>query len=162
VHEFRRFAELPRRSGAPFELALDIHPDETADLQLLHETGWTLADPKAVASTPSVYRRYLQGSGAEVMIAKGMYVDSRSGWFSERSICYLASGRPVLAQDTGLAELYPVGDGLVTFSNLDEAVAGVESIMAAPADHARAARELAEEYFDSRRVLSRLLDEVLA
>ena len=160
VHEFRRFAELPRRSGAEFELALDIHPDEIADLKLLRQTGWALADPKAVASTPEVYRRYLQHSGAEVMIAKGMYVDSRSGWFSERSICYLASGRPVLAQDTGLAELYPVGDGLVTFSNLDEAVAGVEAIRAAPEHHARAARELAEDHFDSRVVLSHLLDEV--
>jgi hypothetical protein len=162
VHEFRRFAALPLRSGGDFELALDIHPDETSDLELLRTNGWTLTDPVPVACTPDAYRRYLQASQAEVMIAKGMYVDSVSGWFSERSICYLASGRPVLAQDTGLADLYPVGDGLVTFTDLDEAVAGVEAIRAAPDHHSQAARALAEEHFDSDRVLTRLLDEVAA
>jgi hypothetical protein len=91
-----------------------------------------------------------------------MYVDSHSGWFSERSICYLASGRPVLAQDTGLAGLYPVGSGLVTFSSLEEAVAGVDSIRRDYRRHAAAARELAEAYFDSDRVLARLLVEASA
>jgi hypothetical protein len=96
------------------------------------------------------------------MVAKEMYVASRSGWLSERSLCYLASGRPVLAQDTGLEELYPTGEGLVTYTTLDEAVAGVESIRAEPAAHAAAARALAEEHFDSDRVLGRLLDRMTA
>jgi glycosyltransferase involved in cell wall biosynthesis len=96
------------------------------------------------------------------MVAKGMYVDSRSGWFSERSICYLACGRPVLAQDTGLAELYPAGSGLITFSTLEEAVAGVESIVGDYDRHSRAARAIAEEYFDSDKVLTRLVERVLA
>jgi glycosyltransferase involved in cell wall biosynthesis len=96
------------------------------------------------------------------MVAKGMYVDSRSGWFSERSICYLASGRPVLAQDTGIGRLYPTGTGLVTFRSVEEAAEGVEAVMSDYTRHASGARELAEEYFDSDRVLPRLLDLVAA
>ena len=91
-----------------------------------------------------------------------MYVQSRSGWFSERSICYLATGRPVLAQGTGLEDLYDVGRGLVTYDDLDEAVAGVESIRADPEGHAAAARALAEEHFGSDHVLGRLLDQLAA
>jgi hypothetical protein len=94
------------------------------------------------------------------MVAKEMYVASRSGWFSERSACYLASGRPVLAQDTGLEGLLPTGEGLVTFSDLDDAAAGVEAITGDWQRHARAARDLAEKYFDSDVVLGRLLDVV--
>jgi hypothetical protein len=160
VHQMRRFTDLPGVAPADFELALDIHPDEREDIGLLRDRGWMLSDPSLAAATPSSYRRFVQGSGAELMVAKGMYVDSRSGWFSERSICYLASGRPVLAQDTGLGELYPTGRGLVTFSTLDEAAAGVESIVADHAGHSAAARGIAEEYFDSDRVLSRLADRL--
>jgi hypothetical protein len=160
VHELRRFAGLPGRAGGSFELALDIHPDEREDLALLRSNGWKLVDPVSVAGTPEAYRRYLQASQAELMVAKGMYVDSRSGWLSERSICYLASGRPVLAQDTGLGELYPVGQGLLTFTDLEQAVAGAGAIRAAPQQHAEAARALAEAHFDSDLVLTRLLDRV--
>jgi hypothetical protein len=162
VHEFRRFADLPRTcgGGAGFELALDIDPAETADLSLLADRGWRLVDPALAGRTPGSYRTYIERSAAEFMVAKGMYVDSASGWFSERSICYLASGRPVLAQDTGLGELYPLGEGLLTFSTLDEAVAGVEAIRADPARHARAARAIAEEHFDSDKVLGRLLERL--
>jgi hypothetical protein len=160
AHEFRRFAGLPRACGASFELALDIDAAETADLALLADGGWALADPARVGRTPASYRAFIAASAAEFMVAKGMYVDSASGWFSERSICYLASGRPVLAQDTGLGELYPLGAGLLAFSTLDEAAAGVEAIRSDPATHARAARALAEEHFDSDRVLARLLERV--
>jgi hypothetical protein len=162
VHQFRRFSDLPRIADARFELALGIDAAEHEEAGRLRSRGWALVDPSSVAATPSGYRRYLQGSSAELMVAKGMYVDSRSGWFSERSICYLASGRPVLAQDTGLAELYPVGSGLVTFSSLEGAVAGVDSIRREYRRHAAAARDLAEAYFDSDRVLARLLAEALA
>ena len=113
-----------------------------------------------MAATPHGYRDYIQNSMAELMVAKGMYVDARSGWFSERSICYLASGRPVLAQDTSLNGLIPSGEGLLTFTTLEEAVAGVESIRSDYPRHAAAARSLAEEHFDSDRVLSRLLNEL--
>jgi glycosyltransferase involved in cell wall biosynthesis len=160
VHEFRRFAELPRRSGASFELALDIDPAEVDDLALLRANAWVLVPPASVADTPRAYRRYLQHSQAELMVAKGMYVESRSGWLSERSLCYLACGRPVLAQDTGLGDLYPVGQGLVTFTDIDDASAGVEAIEQNLQQHSDAARALAETHFDSDLVLGRLLDRV--
>ena len=160
VHEMRRFAELPRLAGGTFELALDIHPSDAGDAQLLRAGGWRLLDPHAVASTPADYRRYVQRSDAELMIAKGIYVGTRGGWLSERSLCYLASGRPVVAQDTGFGECHPTGDGLLAFSTLDEALAGVEAVRADPAGHSAAARELAREAFGSDRVLSRLLDRV--
>lgn len=157
VHEFRRFAPLPQMTGRPFELALAIHPADAPDLQLLRTHGWTLVEPTRVASSTGGYRRYIAESQAELMIAKGIYVQTRSGWFSERSACYLASGRPVLAQDTGLEGLLPLGEGLLTFSTPDEAAAGVEAIAADYGRHARAAREIAVEHLDSDVVLTRLL-----
>jgi hypothetical protein len=160
VHQFRRFADLPRRAGGSFELALDIHPADAADAGLLRAGGWELVSPATVAATPDGYRRFVQGSGAELMVAKGMYVDSRSGWLSERSLCYLASGRPVIAQDTGFGELHPAGEGLLAFATPDEAVAAVEAVRADPVRHSRAARALAEERFCSDRVLGALLDAV--
>jgi hypothetical protein len=160
VHQFRRFAELPRLASGTFELALAIHQDDAADSDLLRAGGWDLVDPSVVAATPDGYRRYLQASHAEIMVAKGIYVDSRCGWLSERSLCYLASGRPVLAQDTGFTALYPVGEGLLSFSTMDEALAGIEAIRAHPGRHSAAARALAEEHFDSDRILGRLLDEI--
>jgi hypothetical protein len=160
VHQLRRFVDLPHRAGGSFELALDIHPDDEADAARLRAGGWHLVPPASVAASIDGYRCYVQGSDAEIMVAKGMYVDSRSGWISERSLCYLASGRPVLAQDTGFGELYPTGEGLVSFSTPEEAVEGAAAIRADPRRHAVAARELAEAHFDSDRVLGRLLDAV--
>jgi hypothetical protein len=160
VHEFRRFAELPSRTSARFEVALDIDDADAADRKRLHEQGWVLADPRKTARDPWRYRTYVQGSSAELMIAKNLYVDTRSGWFSDRSACYLASGRPVLAQDTGLGNLLPCGEGLVIFSTLEEAVAGVEDITGDFERHSRAAREIAEEHFAAERVLPRLLQDL--
>jgi hypothetical protein len=160
VHEFRRFLELPHRTRAAFEIALDIHEAEHDDLRRLKEHGWTLADPGVVAGDPWRYRDYVIGSKAELMVAKSMYVEAKSGWFSDRSACYLSSGRPVLAQDTGLASLLPTGEGLVTFTTVDEAVAGTEAISGDYARHAQAAREVAAACFASDVVLSRLLAEL--
>jgi hypothetical protein len=162
VHEFRKFVRLPSLSRQSFEIALDIDPGEVDDLALLRDHGWSLADPSAVAGDPWAYRRYVQQSKAELMIAKNMYVESRSGWFSDRSICYLASGKPVLAQRTGFEERYPTGAGLVAFGTLDEALEGAEEISRDYRRHALAARSLAEEHFDSRKVLGRLLELVEA
>jgi hypothetical protein len=160
VHEFRKFAPLPRLSGRPFQLALDIHPHEVKDLALLADNGWSLVDPEVVAGDPWAYQEYVQGSKAEFMVAKNMYVQANSGWFSDRSICYLASGRPVLAQDTGLEGLYPTDEGLLTFSTMEEALFGVEQISNDYARQAHAARAIAEEYFESDKVLSRLLSKL--
>jgi hypothetical protein len=160
VHEFRKFLELPRPSGKAFELALDIHANETADLARLADNGWSLVDPRQVACDPESYQQYIQNSWAEFMVAKEMYVKTRSGWFSDRSICYLASGKPVLAQDTHLKHLYPTGEGLLVFSTLDDALAGVSELARNYARHARAARQIAEECFDSDKVLRRLLSKL--
>ena len=161
VHEFRKFATLPTMvDDADFEIALDIHSAETKDLALLQDNEWRLADPKIVAADPDAYRRYIQQSMAELMIAKNMYVATRGGWFSDRSICYLASGKPVLAQDTGLAELYPTDTGLVTFSTLPEAAAGAQKIAKDYDTHAAAARKIAEDHFDSDKVLPKLLKKL--
>ncbi len=160
VHEFRKFAHLPRRIGRRCEFALDIHPSETKDLALLEAGGWQLVDPRKVARDPASYRSYVQTSWAEFMVAKNTYVQSRSGWFSDRSICYLASGKPVLAQDTGIRELYPVGEGLLVFSDLEQAVAAIEEFEQDYLRHARAARKIAEDYFDSDRVLGELISKL--
>ena len=157
VHEFRQFASLPALSRQPFQVALDIHAAEQKDITLLETNQWTLVDPTVVTRDPWVYRQYIQSSQAEFMVPKGMYVQANSGWFSERSICYLASGKPVLAQETGLQGLYPLGEGLLTFRTLAEAQAGVEEITGNYTRHTRAARALAEEYFASAKVLGSLL-----
>jgi hypothetical protein len=157
VHAFREFFELPRLVDAEFELALDIDEAEVDDLRALEANGWHLVDPREVAGSPTAYREYVQRSRAEFCVAQDMYVATRSGWLSDRSLCYLSSGKPVLAQDTGLGDMYPTGEGLLTFSNLEEAAAGVEEIQRNYDRHSRAARALAEEHFDSDRVLRRLL-----
>ena len=160
VHEFRKFVDLPRRSGRRFELALDIHPDEQRDLALLRDGGWSLVNPRGVAGDSESYRRYIQRSRGELMVAKNIYVDTHSGWFSDRSVCYLASGRPVLAQDTGWSRHFPTDGGLLAFSTLDDAVLGIEEIERDYERHCRAARGVAERYFDSDLVLRRLLDQL--
>ena len=155
VHEFRPLAGVPRRVAARFELALDIHAGDEGDAKLLRRGGWSLLDPTAVAGDPWSYRRFIRGSSAEFMVAKGMYVTSRSGWFSDRSACYLSTGRPVVAQDTG--SRLPVGAGLLTFRDPDDAVRAAAEVLAEYEHHARAARRLAEDHLDSDRVLTRLL-----
>lgn len=162
VHELRKLIALPARVGPELELALEIDPADGADLESLREAGWRLADPATVAADPASYRRYIQGSRGELMVAKEMYVEARSGWLGERSLAYLASGRPVVAQDTGFSERYPVGEGLIAFDDLEGARAGIEAVEADWERHSRAARELAAEHFDARRVLARLLEEVAA
>jgi hypothetical protein len=160
VHEFRRFLRLPERATGSFELALAIDPGDAADLTRLRQAGWTLLDPATIAADPVSYRGFIQASAAEFTVAKAMYVDSRSGWFSDRSACYLASGKPVVAQETGFGRHLPTGEGLLAFSTLEEAVTAVEDVRDDPRRHARAAREIAEEHFDAGRVLNRLVEQL--
>jgi hypothetical protein len=160
AHEFRKFAELPSRVDAEFEIALEIDPADVADLALLRDNGWRLTDPRTAAGDPDAYLRFVGGSFAEFTVAKGIYVDMNTGWLGDRTGCYLANGKPALVQDTGLADHYPLGEGLLTFSTLDEAAEGVEQISADYETHARAARRLAEQQFDARIVLARMLEEV--
>ncbi len=160
-HEMRRILALPERvPSASFEIALDIHPADASDLEALRERGWQLADPRRVASTPAAFREYVSGSGAEFSVAQSVYTETASGWFSDRTACYLASGRPALVQDTGLGRSLPLGEGLLSFSSLEEAVEGAERIAAEHRSHAEAARAFAEAHLDSDRVLGRLLSEI--
>ena len=160
-HEFRRLLDLPDRvEGATFELALDIHPGDAADLEALRAAGWKVVEPRDVASTPAAFAAYVRGSEAEFSVAQGAYVASRCGWFSDRTAAYLASGRPALVQDTGVGEALPVGEGLVTFADLAGAENGVRRLLADPSGHAEAARELARARLDSDLVLGRLLERL--
>jgi hypothetical protein len=159
LHEFRKFVELPRRVNRRFEVALDIHPAEVNDLALLRDNAWHLTDPKEAAATPEAFRRYVQASAAEFSVAQGIYVDTRSGWFSDRTTRYLASGKPALVQDTGFGRNLPCGEGLLTFRTIDEAVAGAERIAADYAAHCQAARAVAEKCFESDEVLGRFLEQ---
>jgi hypothetical protein len=157
VHEFRRFMELPRRTKRRFELALDIDAADAPDREALATHGWRLADPRRVAGDPWRYRSYIQASGGEFMVAKQLYAETRSGWLSDRSLCYLASGKPVVATDTGFGASYGGAEGLLAYSSLDEAATAVEAVCSDYGRHARAARALAEDRFDSDKVLGRLL-----
>jgi hypothetical protein len=151
---------LPDHLPQDFEIALDIHSTEAKDLTLLREHGWHIADPKIVASDPIKFRHYVQTSGAEFSVAQGIYVETNSGWFSDRTVRYLASGKPALVQDTGFSRNYPVGEGLIAFRTLAEAAAGAAQIARDYDSHSKAARSIAEEYFDSDKVLGRLIEEV--
>jgi len=157
-HQWRRMIDLPRLSAHEYEIALRMHPSDSHDRDALEEHGWRLADPRAVAAGPSAFRAYVQGSGAEFSVAHPVYVDTASGWISDRTVRYLASGRPALVQDTALPARYRTGEGLLTFGTIEEAVAGAERIAADHAAQAAAARSLAESHFDSDLVLGRFLE----
>ncbi len=162
AHSLRQFFALPRLCAEKFAPALAIHPGETSDLAALAENGWQVLDPAKVAATPDTYRDFIRGSKAEFGIAKTGYVHSRSGWFSDRSACYLASGRPVIAQETGFSRDLPTGEGLFAFQTINEVIAAIDAMNSDYARHSRAARKLAEEYFESGKVLTQLLNNVEA
>jgi hypothetical protein len=159
-HQFRRFVELPEMvEGVELEIALDIHPGDSADLELLHAHGWKIVDPRAAAGTPTAFREYVQSSGAEFSVAQGVYVEASTGWFSDRTAAYLASGRPAVVQATGLQGAEAPG-AMFTFDNLEAAVAGIESIKGDYEERAGAARAFAEQHLDSDRVLGRVLEKL--
>jgi hypothetical protein len=172
---FLEFVELPGLVDQSFEVALNLQapnpllPDGPypppldapvqADFELMRRHGWRLVDPRVVAPDPFAFRSYVQRSGGEFSAAKPIVVQTQSGSFSDRSACYLASAKPVLLQDTGFGRTLPVGEGLVSFRTLDDAVAGAKRIASDYGAHSDAARAIAEEYFDSAVVLTGMLDE---
>ena len=123
--------------------------------------GWEVEIGWMMTQTPGSYKGFIDGSRAEFAIAKHGYVSTKGGWFSDRSICYLASGRPVLVQDTGLSDWLPIGEGLLTFRDVPEALQGIEIINSDYEQHRRAARLLAEQYFSADRVLMSLLQSAM-
>jgi hypothetical protein len=156
-HEFLKFLDLPARSGEEFELALSGYND--ADRGLLERKGWQVRPAGELSRDMDAYRDYIAGSRGEFTVAKDQNVRLRTGWFSDRSATYLAAGRPVITQETGFSNVLPTGQGLYSFSTLDEIIAAVEQINADYARHSRAAGQLAREWFHYEGVLKRLLAE---
>jgi hypothetical protein len=169
VYEGRRFGMkadsfptyelLPGRVGDVLELAIGGAGAPRAELV---RRGWRLTSSVEVSRTPWTYQSYLRQSRAEFSVAKHGYVAASSGWFSERSAAYLASGRPVVVQDTGFSRVIPSGRGVLPFRTPEEAIAGIETILADPQGQGRAAREIAASHFDSRPILGRLLRQSFA
>lgn len=160
-HQFRRLIELPEQvDDVTFELALAIHEGDSADREALADHGWRLVDPQAVAATPQAFRDYLGGSAAEFSVAQGVYSETASGWFSDRTGAYLACGRPAVVQDTGIDNSLPLGEGLLTFTSPEQAVAAVERIAVDRGRREAAAREWALQHLDSDVVLGRLLSAI--
>lgn len=161
LHEFRRMLPLPSLvRGTCFEIALDIQRADDADRERLIAGGWNLVDPHAVAGDPHSFRRYVGASDAEFSAVQGVYAAANTGWISDRSVRYLASGRPVLVQNTGVSTDIAGGEGLLTFSTLEEARGQAERIAADYEAHSQAARHLAERFFDSDRVLGDMLEQM--
>ena len=150
--EFVKFIDLPSRTGHHFELAIN------GPQQLLRQYGWKTVDAMGVSRTPGEYRDFIQGSKAEFGVAKHAYVSRRSGWFSDRTECYLAAGRPALVQDTGWSAHLPSGEGLLAFSTPEDALDGLDAIARDYDRHAARAGEIAGDYFDAARVLPPLLE----
>jgi len=158
-HEWERIVDLPRHTSQTFELALKL--DHPADRELLERHGWRVVSPLPMSLRPfDDYRDFIRRSRGELTVAKDQNVRLRSGWFSERDACYLASGKPVVAQETGFSRILPTGEGLFAFSSKEEALDAVEEINGDYRRHAEAARRLAEEHFEATAVAGRLLDDV--
>lgn len=155
--EFEKLIDLPGRVSAPLKVAVG---GMTAPLERLAEKGWEVVDAPTATLTPAMYQDFIAASRGEISVAKHVYVAMRSGWFSSRSACYLAGKRPVVVQDTGFSSIIPVGEGLLAFSDAEEAVAAIERVEADYALHANAASNVAREYFDSGAVLSRMLEDM--
>ncbi len=154
--EFLKFMNLPEKNAATFEIALS----GPAPYDTLKNHGWNIIDGYSVSKDPWIYRDYLANSFSEWSVAKNAYVESNSGWFSCRSACYLALGVPVVVQDTGFKNAIPTGEGVVTFNNPGDCIEAVEDVLQRPEIHSKAAREIAEEYFESDKVLSSLIEVV--
>jgi len=159
-HEYLKILDLPMRTDTPLELAMGLS-GVTAEVQtLLREHGWKVVDAFHMSLDPWRYRDYIRESAAELSVAKDMVSRTRCGWFSERSACYLAAGRPVVMQDTGFGKSLPTGEGLFAFNGRDEALEAIEAVKSDYARHSRAARSIAQEYFRAESVLGKVLDRL--
>jgi hypothetical protein len=175
-HEFLKFIDLPRWIDQPIELAMNLadrkpirwHDNEAVPAMglssdahyLLKSNGWQLADAPAFTTDPWPYRDYIRASRGEFSVARDLNVRLRSGWFSERSACYLAAGRPVVTQDTGFGTVLPTGEGLFAFNTMEEILEAFDAINADYERHSLTARAIAEEYFRAETVLARVLDDL--
>lgn len=155
--ELPRIEHLPQMVNTPLELAVG---GSSPPVERWREQGWSVVEAAGPSATPHTYRDYIVSSRGELSVAKNVYVETRSGWFSCRSVCYLAAGRPVVVQDTGWSDLVPTGDGLFAFDDADSAAAALETVEGDWDHHSAAAAEVAQRHFDSDVVLADLLDRV--
>lgn len=154
--EFLKFSAAPRRCGEVFELATDIK--DAGEKRQFEDNGWRLVDPHALSIHWDRYRDYIRASKGEFTVAKDQYTRLHTGWFSDRSACYLAAGRPVITQDTGFGEFYGAGEGLFSFRTMDDIAAAAEAVRSDYPRHARAAADIAREYFEAEKVIAALLE----
>ncbi len=155
---FLALADLPHRAAPALELSVEI--DNERECEVFQRGGWLLTNPLAVSQDMQVYQKYIADSRGEFTVAKDAVVRTKSGWFSDRSVCYLAAGRPVVTQETGFSKFIPTGTGLFGFSSPEEAQDALATIDADYARHARAAREIACEYFAAEKILGKMIAEV--
>jgi hypothetical protein len=158
--EFLRFIDLPGQTLQPLELALSGAPHDIADR--FRSSGWSVVDPGDGLATTSAYRCYIARSRGEFSVAKNAYVKTRSGWFSDRTVCYLAAGLPAIVQDTGLTDHLPHGEGLMVFQDLDQARAAIERVNGDYGRHCATARQIAREHFGHDVVLPHLVERAMA
>jgi hypothetical protein len=158
---FLSFLDLPLLTGCELELALDLKPEDD-QRSTLEERGWRVVNAHTVTSTPWDYQSYIQGSLGEFSCAKPSYVRFETAWLSDRTLCYLASGKPAVVQYTGRSRFLPDSGGLFRFRNLTEAANCIARVLVDYEDHCKLARELAEEYFDARKVVANVLDRALS
>ena len=158
---FLDFVELPRGTSQVIELALFLGEGDEEDRQILEGHGWRIRHSREVGATPEMYQSYIQQSRGEFSCAKPSCMKFQNAWISDRTLCYLASGKPVVVQNTGPSSFLPNGEGMFRFSTPDEAADALATINAAYERHCRVAREIAEAYFDSRRILERILSIAL-
>jgi hypothetical protein len=156
-HEYLKLMDLPKRTDARLEMALGLSGVSDEVRTALTENGWIVQDAYHMSLDPDTYRSYILNSGCEFSVAKDMVVRLRSGWFSERSACYLAAGRPVVTQETGFSKFLPTGEGLFAFNSADEALSAIEAIRSDYGRHSRAAHEIAAEFFRAETVLTKML-----
>lgn len=155
---FLEFLDLPARTPARLRLAMGAGTNHQVGAELLSAHGWEIADPLDATRSTAAYQRFIASSLGEIGLAKHGYVKSRSGWFSERTCLYLASGRPAVVQDTGWSDWLPRGQGLLGFSTIEEAADAIDALRADPAGHAAAARKIAEAHFEATDVCAEILD----
>ncbi|HEY1266233.1 MAG TPA: hypothetical protein VGH16_03190 [Candidatus Binatia bacterium] len=159
-HEFLKFIDVPKRAVQPIELATGLDNLGAGDAELLQSNGWRLVDAHPLTLSPQPYRDYICASRGELTVAKDLNVRLKSGWFSERSACYLAAGHPVITQDTGFDAVLPTGRGLFTFNTVEEILTAFDAIDSDYERESGAARAIAEEYFKAETVLARLLGDL--
>ncbi|MDR0534342.1 MAG: hypothetical protein LBH01_10360 [Verrucomicrobiales bacterium] len=157
--EFERLIDLPQHTSAKLEIAGDL-PTEHEDYKRYSDKGWHLSMAAEISESWQSYRQFVANSKGEFSPAKNGYIRSRCGWFSDRSSCYLALGCPVVLQETGWSQILPAGEGLLAFSDVDSAALALEIILTDEAKHRRAARKIAEEYLDAKKVVQRMLDKI--